>query len=100
MLALRKVKIYAVGTRSNLLPGQVNEVEFDGHTIEDLLRSVHPYKEGRTLYDEVIDEDGSYKYGYALAINGELFRADQLSESIPNLSEIVVIHLVQIPAGG
>jgi hypothetical protein len=100
VLTLRKVKIYAVGMHPNLLPEQVNEVEFDGHTIEDLLRCVRSCKNGRTLYDEVIDKDGSYKYGYALAINGELFRADQLGEPIPNPSEIVIIHLVQIPAGG
>lgn len=100
MLTVHKVKVYTVGARSNLLPEQVNELEFIGHTIEDLLRSVRSEKKDITLYDEIVDEEGCYKYGYALAINGELFRADQLKESIPNLSEMVVIHLVQIPAGG
>ena len=100
MLTVHKVKVYTVGARSSLLPEQVNEIECGGNTIEDLLRSVHSAEKDRTLYDEIVDEDGSYKYGYALAINGELFRAEQLREAITNLSEVVVIHLVQIPAGG
>jgi len=100
LLALRrKVKIYSVGQRSNLLPENITEVDFEGNSVSELLKSISC--DGKTLYDEIVQEDGSFNYGYALAINGELVRSDELHEKeIPNSSEFVVIHLLQIPAGG
>jgi hypothetical protein len=36
-----------------------------------------------------------------LALNGEIIRCEELdSKEIPNSSDFVVIHLLQIPAGG
>jgi len=75
------------------------EVEFDGKSCSDLLKSIE--RNGKNLYDEIVGGDGSYRYGYALAINGEVVRADELEEiEIPDSSDFVVIHLLQIPAGG
>ena len=99
MLGSHKVKLYSVGTRSKLLQDQVVEVDFDGSAIRDLLKSVAS-SNGETLYDEVVGEDGNYRYGYSLAVNGEIFGADELDKPVPRLSEIVLIHLMQIPAGG
>jgi sulfur carrier protein ThiS len=93
------VKIYSVGQRSSLLPDRVLEMDFDGDSLSDLLKSVE--KDGKTLYGEVVQGDGSYSHGYALALNGEIVRCEELDKKqIPNSSDLVVVHLMQIPAGG
>lgn len=97
----KRAKIYTVGQRSNLLKNTITEVEFEGDSVSSLLRSVRSPDGLNTLYDEVVGEDGSFEHGYSIALNGELVRCDELDERlIPNSSEVVVIHLVQIPAGG
>ena len=100
VLALgRKVKIYSVGQRSPLLSDKITEVEFEGKTVADLLKSIG--SNGKTLFDEVVSQDESFSHGYSIALNGELVRCEDIgSKEIPNSSEIVVIHLVQIPGGG
>jgi hypothetical protein len=98
-LAHRKVKIYSVGQKSSLLPDSVLEMDFEGDCVSDLLKSIG--RGGNTLYHEVVQEDGSFGHGYALALNGEIIRCEELdSKEIPNSSDFVVIHLLQIPAGG
>jgi len=94
-----KVTIHCVGATDSCLPFRSSETKFEGETAEDLLKSIRTTS-GGTLYDEMVDENGSYRHGFALAVNGELVRRDQLRDSIPNLSQVVVIHLLQIPAGG
>jgi len=93
-----------VGTAySNLLPQQVNEVQFEGDSIESLLRSIkstEPDGVERSLYDDLIDTDGSYKSGWAISVNREIVAAEDLLKPVPNLSELVVIHIIQVPAGG
>ncbi|MDG6995572.1 MAG: hypothetical protein JRN52_06600 [Nitrososphaerota archaeon] len=100
MLTLtHKVKIYAVGQRSELLADRITEIEFDGKTTAELLRSVS--SGGKSLYDEIVNQDGSFAHGYAIALDGELLRCEELEKKeIPDSSNVVVIHLVQIPAGG
>lgn len=101
MLAFHKVKLYSVGAKSHLLPEQSNEISFSGESVKELLLSIRSQDKDRTLYDELIDgRDNSYKHGYALAVNGELIRSDEIGKPVPNLSEVVVIHLMQIPGGG
>ena len=95
----RKVTIHCVGATDSSLPFRSTETQFEGDTAEDLLKSIRTIS-GSTLYNEMVDENGSYRYGFALAVNGELVRRDQLRNPIPNLSNVVVIHLLQIPAGG
>ena len=96
----RKVKIYSVGQRSPLLPDRITEKEFEGETVAELLKSMG--SGGKSLYDEVVSSDGSFAHGYAIALNGELVRCDELAtKAIPSSSsDVVVIHLLQIPAGG
>jgi len=95
----RKVTIHCVGATDSCLPFRSTETQFEGNTAEDLLKSITTTS-GSTLYKEMVDESGSYRYGFALAVNGELVRRDQLRNPIPNLSQVVVIHLLQVPAGG
>jgi hypothetical protein len=100
VLALsRKVKIYTVGKKSELLADRITEVEFEGKSVKDLLKSVS--SDGKSLYDEVVASDGSFSHGYAIALNGDLLRCEDLDrKEIPESSDVVVIHLLQIPAGG
>ena len=99
--APKKVRIYTVGQRSQLLREPITEVEFRGNSLSGLLRSVGSKNDASTLYEELVDEDGSFAHGYAMAVNGELIRCDELDKrELPNSSDVVVIHLVQIPAGG
>jgi sulfur carrier protein ThiS len=100
VLALsRKVKIYSVGKRSELLSNRITEVEFEGETVKELLKSIS--SEGKSLYDEVVAADGSFSHGFAIALNGDLIRCEELDKKeIPDSSDVVVIHLLQIPAGG
>lgn len=66
-----------------------------------VLRSVVSPDGLKTLYDEVVAEDGSFTHGYAIAVNGELMHCDELDKrELPSSSDVVVIHLMQIPAGG
>ncbi len=100
MLQVRKVRVYSVGAKSDLLPQQINEVEFSGNSVKDLLLAVRS-NSGKSLYDEIVENDGhSFRHGYSLAVNREILRPDEINSNIPNLSEVVVIHLLQIPAGG
>jgi sulfur carrier protein ThiS len=97
---LKKARVYTVGQRSKLLQDNITEIEFQGNSVSSLLHSVGS-ADGATLYDEVVAEDGSFAHGYAIAVNGELIRCDELDKrELPSSSDVVVIHLVQIPAGG
>ncbi len=98
----RKVKIVTVGQKPSSLPDYFSEVEYEGNTIAGLLKSIKLDGSKTALYDEIVQSDNKseYNFGCLIAVNGSVIRPEEFDNPMPNLSELVVIHLVQTIGGG
>lgn len=90
------VTVKAMSEISRILGWTENEVEFEGSTLEDLLKSLVTL-DGQSLYDRTVKE-GNLAGGYFLSLNGHVVTS--LDTLLTLGDRIMTMEMVRIFQGG
>jgi sulfur carrier protein ThiS len=90
------VTIKAMGEVGRILGWNEKEVEFEGSTLEDLLKSLETL-DGRSFYELVLNE-GKLSGGYVFTLNGQVVTS--LQTPLTCGDRIMTMEMVRIFQGG
>lgn len=94
-----EVQITALGPVRRSLGFNHRTVEFDGESLEDMLRDIQTQEDG-SLYDFMIDDEGTLKNDLAVFVNEKQVKCDELQRTLDEGDKVVTMQVIRPVRGG